>query len=182
MRTWQWSSWQVGFFQPIVLQVLGYVLCPVTQSCPTLYGPMDCSPPGSSVREISQARVLEWVAISFCRGSSRPRDWTHSTCVSCIGRQILYRNCHLGSPVFRIHVNTIMKFSALHLVPSQSFVKFKKTRQGLQQDFRDDSTPLLYFSVTHKRMHGKKKKNAWVMTISLESSLQFSSFPICDYW
>ena len=105
----------------------------------------------------------------------------HSTCVSCIGRQILYRNCHLGSPVFRIHVNTIMKFSALHLVPSQSFVKFKKTRQGLQQDFRDDSTPLLYFSVTHKRMHGKKKKNAWVMTISLESSLQFSSFPICDY-
>ena len=45
-----------------------------TQSCPTLCNPMDCSPPGSSVHGILQARVLEWVAISFSRGSSRPRD------------------------------------------------------------------------------------------------------------
>ena len=37
----------------------------VTQSCPTLCNPMDCSPPGSSVRGISQARILEWVAVSF---------------------------------------------------------------------------------------------------------------------
>ena len=36
----------------------------------------DCSPPGSSVQGILQARILEWVAISFSRGSSRPRDWT----------------------------------------------------------------------------------------------------------
>ena len=42
----------------------------VTQSCPTLCDPMDCSSPGSSVREIFQARILEWVAISFSRGSS----------------------------------------------------------------------------------------------------------------
>ena len=47
----------------------------------------DCSPPGSSVPGISQARVLEWVAISFSRGSSWPRDWTH---VSHSGRWILY--------------------------------------------------------------------------------------------
>ena len=38
--------------------------------------PMDCSPPGSSVLRIFQARILEWVAICFSRGSSRPRDWT----------------------------------------------------------------------------------------------------------
>ena len=38
--------------------------------------PMDCSPPGSSVHEILQARILEWVAVSFSRGSSRPRDQT----------------------------------------------------------------------------------------------------------
>ena len=38
---------------------------------------MDCRPPGSSIREISQARILEWVAISFCRGFFWPRDWTH---------------------------------------------------------------------------------------------------------
>ena len=48
----------------------------VTQSCPTLCDPMDCSPPGSSVHGIFQARVLEWVAISFSRGSSQPRDRT----------------------------------------------------------------------------------------------------------
>ena len=48
----------------------------VTQSCPILCDPMDYSLPGSSFHGIFQARVLEWVAISFSRGSSRPRDWT----------------------------------------------------------------------------------------------------------
>ena len=45
-----------------------------TQSCLTLCDPMDCSPAGSSVHGILQARILEWVAISFSRGSSRPRN------------------------------------------------------------------------------------------------------------
>ena len=48
---------------------------------------MDCSPPGSLVHGISQARILEWVAISFSRESSRPRD---GTCISCIDRWIRY--------------------------------------------------------------------------------------------
>ena len=48
----------------------------VAQSCPTLCDPMDCSPPGSSVHGIHQARILEWIAISFSRGSSQPRDRT----------------------------------------------------------------------------------------------------------
>ena len=48
----------------------------VAQSCPTLCDPVDCSLQGSSLREILQARVLEWGAISFSRGSSRPRDRT----------------------------------------------------------------------------------------------------------
>ena len=46
------------------------------QSCPTFCDPMDCSPLGSSVYGILQARILEWVAISFSRGSSQPRDRT----------------------------------------------------------------------------------------------------------
>ena len=46
------------------------------QSCLTLCDPMDCSLPGSSVHGILPARVLEWVAISFSRGSSQPRDRT----------------------------------------------------------------------------------------------------------
>ena len=49
--------------------------------------PVDCSPPGSSVHGILQARILEWVAISFSRGSSRPRD---RTCVSYIAGGLLH--------------------------------------------------------------------------------------------
>ena len=56
------------------------------QWCLTLCEPMDCSPPGSSVHEILQARILEWVAIPFSRGSSRPRDQNHISYVSFIGR------------------------------------------------------------------------------------------------
>ena len=50
--------------------------------CPTLRDPMDHSPPGSSVHGISQARILEWVAISFSRGYSRPRDGTQFSCIA----------------------------------------------------------------------------------------------------
>ena len=48
----------------------------VTQACPTLCDSMDCSLPGSSIHGIFWARILEWVIISFSRGSSQPRDWT----------------------------------------------------------------------------------------------------------
>ena len=54
----------------------------VAQSCPTFCNPMDCSLPGSSVYGIFQARTLEWVAISFSRGSSRPRDRTQVFCTA----------------------------------------------------------------------------------------------------
>ena len=64
------------------------ILVLVAQSCPTLCDPMDYSPRGSSVRGVLQARVLEWVAIPFSRGSSQLRDQTQ---FSCTGRQILYR-------------------------------------------------------------------------------------------
>ena len=52
--------------------------CSVTRLCPTLCDPMDCSPSGSSVHGISQARTLEWIAIFFSRESSWPRDQTYS--------------------------------------------------------------------------------------------------------
>ena len=60
------------------------------QFCPTLRGPVDCSLPGSSIHGISQARILEWVAMPSSKGSSPPRDRTRISCISCIGRQILY--------------------------------------------------------------------------------------------
>ena len=57
--------------------------------------PMDYSPPGSSVHGISRVRILEWVAISFSRGSSQPRDQTH---ISCTGRQMYFTTEQPGKP------------------------------------------------------------------------------------
>ena len=62
----------------------------VAQSCPTLCDPMDCSLLGSSVHWIFQSRILEWVAISFSRGSSQPRDWTLVFCIA--GRHFYHLN------------------------------------------------------------------------------------------
>ena len=72
-------AWVVNFY---FKKYLDFRVCMlVTQSCLTLCNPMNCSPPGSSVHGILQARILEWFTISFSRVSSWPRDWT---CVSCI--------------------------------------------------------------------------------------------------
>ena len=72
----------------VVLESLNMIvyfsLCMLTQLCPTLWGPMDCSPSGSSTHDIFQARILEWVAISYSKASSWPRNKTHVFCVSCI--------------------------------------------------------------------------------------------------
>ena len=88
--------WQVGGDRGGLLVLTGHVSVHATslQSRLTLCCPMDCSPPGSSVRGILWASILEWVAISCSRISSGHRDRTHA---SCIGSQILYQLGHLGS-------------------------------------------------------------------------------------
>ena len=60
--------------------------------------PMDCNLPGSSVHGIIQPRISEQVAMPSSRGSPQLRDRTHVSFVSFIGRQVLYHQCHLGSP------------------------------------------------------------------------------------
>ena len=65
----------------------------VPRSCLTLCNHRDYSSPGSSVHEISQAKILEWVDIPFSRGSFQPKDQTQISC-----RQIIYRLSHQGSP------------------------------------------------------------------------------------
>ena len=69
------------------------------------------SPPDSSVHGIFQLRILEWIAIASCRGSSWPRDWTQ---ISCIGRS---RQSHQGSPRLRITVVNLR--TCWWLLPSQ---------------------------------------------------------------
>ena len=68
------------------------------QLCPTLCDPRDCSLPRTSVHGILQAKILDWVVISFSKGSSRPTDWINICWVSCIDRQMLPLR-PLGSPI-----------------------------------------------------------------------------------
>ena len=83
-------------YEDPVRDVMGYDMH--AQSCLSLGSPMDCSPPSSSVHGILQARILEWVAISFSRGSSR--HWQ----VDCLSP------CHLGSQfIASIFLNELLK-------------------------------------------------------------------------
>ena len=84
----------------------------VTQSCPTLSDPMVCSPPGSSVHGIFQARILKWVAISFSRRSSRPRDWTRISCT-----------------VGRFFTNWVTRKPSVGLLPCRKGKKKKRERE-----------------------------------------------------
>ena len=63
---------------------------------------MDCSPPGISVSGIIQARILEWVLISFSRGSSRPRDQTHMFYISCNGIRVLPTSTTWEAPEYSL--------------------------------------------------------------------------------
>ena len=81
-----------------LLKVLRKNESEVAQSCPTLCDPMDCSLPGSSIHGVFQARILEWVAISFSRRSSQPRDWTQIS--HTVGRRfIVWATREVLSPV-----------------------------------------------------------------------------------
>ena len=81
-----WPTNQTLVVHSLLSELPGKPIClpsesEVAQSCPTLCDPMDCSLPGSSLHGILQARVQEWVAISFSRGSSWPRDRTWVSCI-----------------------------------------------------------------------------------------------------
>ena len=93
----------MGFCKPLNLSTSTVWCCiyvSPAQSHLTLWDPMDCSLSGSSVHGILQARKLEWVAISFSRGSSRPRDQIH---VSHIAGRTLYHLSHQGIPICKVH-------------------------------------------------------------------------------
>ena len=85
------------------------------QSCLTLCNPMDCYPPGSSAHGIFQARILEWVAMPSSRGTSWLRDWTCTSyiscmgisCISCVGRQILYHSATWEAKLKPLYPSTI---------------------------------------------------------------------------
>ena len=107
------SSWTRD--QTFVLCIC--IICSDAQSCATLCDPMDCSPPGSSIHGIFQARTLEQVAISSSRGSSHPKDWTRVSCISCIIRWILY----CCTAIFHLARAIILKVETNILPEEQEF-------------------------------------------------------------
>ena len=110
------------YYMNSIIAALTFRVCACTWSCPILWDPMDCNPPGSSVHGILWARIQELVAISFSRGSSRPRDWTCVSCVSCIGRWVLYQLSHQGSPwIFYLPPLTLHQW-AIHLYSTLSHI------------------------------------------------------------
>ena len=89
--------------------------------------PMDCNPPRSSVHGIFQARTPEWVAISFSRGSSRPRKQTHVSYVSWIGgRSFTTHKCHLVNLPFP----TVQKFN---MVSPTHLTKYRWKKERMQE-------------------------------------------------
>ena len=82
-------NFETDFFFFLLLSCSSLCCAAAMLSRLTFCDPMDCSPPGSSVRGIFQARMLEWVAVSFSRVSSQYKNWISVSCISCFSRQTL---------------------------------------------------------------------------------------------
>ena len=95
------------FFEEFTLSILfpdPLMWVKVTQLCPTICDPMACSPSGSSVHGLLQARILKWVAISFSRRSSPPRDWTWVSCLAAAAAAKSLQSCPtLWDPIDGAH-------------------------------------------------------------------------------
>ena len=111
----------------------------VAQLCLTLCDPMDYSPPGSrsSVYGISQTRILKWFAISFSKGSFWPRNWTHVSCVSCIGRWILYHWATWETPPFAYNkIKSQTKFHQYTFIHLASKLQNAHTPKSVSMTFQ----------------------------------------------
>ena len=104
-RVWDILKILFGFFHPPLFSHCHFLIYLVHacmhaqsfQACPPLSNPVDCSPPGSSVHGILQARILEWTAMPSSRWSSQPRNQTHISYVSCIAGRFFIAE-PLGKP------------------------------------------------------------------------------------
>ena len=106
-----WCPFSVG-----ETQVSGdYCFCSVAKSCATLCNPMECSPSSSSVHGIFLVRILEWVVITFSRGSPWPRNQTHISCISCVGRRVFYCCTTWESPK-SITISTFSSFTCHEVI------------------------------------------------------------------
>jgi len=109
----------------------------VTQSCPTLRDPIDYSPPGSSVHGILQAWILEWVAISFSKGSSQARDRTQ---VSCIAGRCF--TIYWGSPFSQLaHSKIDFLIYTVLVILTYTLISVTTTQGNISNSFIMPETP-----------------------------------------
>ena len=143
----------------------------------SLCDPNDCSPPGSSVHGIFQARMLEWIGISCSREYSRPRDWTQVYFVFCIGR--FFNTATWEATWDEMLIYLPLQISSLAVF--QTFLYFlpigSNARQVLPYKF-----PMLNLVVWPKQQKGKKKNqltlmNAYDMLNILQLSPNVTSLP-----
>ena len=134
--------------------------CSITKSCPTLYNPTNCSPPGSSV----QARTLEGAAISSSSGSTQPRDQTSISCVCCIGRWIFYHSAtwEAAKKPARCLLFTRGKTASrrYHFIPTRLVIT-KKTITSASKNVGEGDGISLQYSCLENLMD----KGAWQATV-----------------
>ena len=135
---------------------------------------MSCSPPGSSVQGISQARILEWITISSSRGSSRPREQTHVTCFSRTGRRVLYHWATWEAPIYTVHTHIYNHY--------KHFFNHWKKKQLKDRGQKKPTGKIrkIFVQVVHKeitKMALKCKKN-----VETHSQLLLSHFSRVRLW
>ena len=113
---------------------------------------MDCSPLGFSVLGILQTRMLDWFVISSSRGSCRPRD---RTCVSCIGRKILYPLSHRGRPF-----PTMLLYKYRHVELGQTL-----TLSDTQRQLEMPTAPVWVHASGDENLKGRQASRPWVNNI-----------------
>ena len=167
------------------------------QSCPTLHDPMDCSLPGSSIHGILQARIVEWVAISFSRGSSQPRDQTRVSriagrCFTTCATRVVCNHEPQLKPVVCWLYSCITMWALLCCVSSVSSTTYKFHKDWAQIMFSLSSiqhrrylTHWKLSVISFEQIHRwKKKSNCLVMHPDLVhmlaiNKLALSSHQVC---
>ena len=155
-------------------------VCMCVQSCLALCDPMNCSPSGSPVHGIFQARILEYVAISSSRGSSPPRDKPLISCISCPGKRIL-----CSTLFFWISNNThrwkdlgrLTKFLSSRAPSSVSKVKWLF---GGEEDSRSDFVVLDFYFFTTRSPKSTPSKTICTQWSFLESVPRSPSIRCCS--